>query len=68
MDRVFSLPFMKIRKEKTRLKRCLLYEFVGYCAKGMKSFDISTGDKEREVRMATYQQLTNKGMRNQSAI
>ena len=34
----------------------------------MKSFDISTGDKEREVRMATYQQLTNKGMRNQSAI
>ena len=35
-----------------RLIRCLLYGFLDYFGKGMKSFDVLMSDQELEVYMA----------------
>ena len=44
--RIHNLPYGS--------RKHLLYGFVVYSGKGTKSFDVSTGDQELEVRTATY--------------
>ena len=43
-----------VRTEQTGLKRCLLCGFVDYFGKGTRLFYVLVGNRDQEIRMATY--------------